>query len=65
LCALEVLTVLLIYFLCTSRSLVIHESVAHYHFSYWHSLEDLVGLACGRAVLLAVVYAAGMQHMHA
>ncbi len=35
-----------------------------YHFSYWHSMEDVVGLSCTRAALLSAAYALGMHHMH-
>mmetsp|Transcript_18106 Transcript_18106/g.38963 ORF Transcript_18106/g.38963 Transcript_18106/m.38963 type:complete len:770 (+) Transcript_18106:366-2675(+) len=64
LCTMEVVAVLLIYFLGTSRSLVIHEEPKQYHFSYTHSLEDIVGLSCTRSALLSIAYAAGVRHSH-
>ncbi|GLC59570.1 hypothetical protein PLESTB_001501500 [Pleodorina starrii] len=60
LCSLEILTVLLIYFLATSRSLVIH----HHHFSFTRSLEDVVGLSCTRAAILSLAYAVGQRAVH-
>ncbi|GLI60602.1 hypothetical protein VaNZ11_002775 [Volvox africanus] len=60
LCAVEVITVLLIYFLATSRSLVIH----HHHFSFSRSLEDVVGLSCTRAAILSLAYAVGQRSVH-
>lgn len=64
LCLGEVLAVLLLYLLGTSRPLIIHEQPATYHFSYMHSLEDVVGLCCTRSALLSISYAVGMHHMH-
>lgn len=64
LCSVEVVALLLIYFLGTTRSLVIHEAPNKYHFSYYHSLEDIVVLACIRSALLSVAYGMGMRHMH-
>ncbi len=64
LCAMEVLTVLLIYFLATSRSLVIHQVPRHYRFSFTHSLEDIVGICCTRAAILSLAYAIGQRSMH-
>ena len=64
LCVIEVVTVLAVYFLGTSRSLIIHQPPAKYHFSYMHSLEDVVGLAAVRSGLLSSAYAAGMHLMH-
>ncbi|PNH07831.1 hypothetical protein TSOC_005683, partial [Tetrabaena socialis] len=60
LCGVEVLAVLLIYFLATSRSLVIH----HHHFSFTRSLEDIVGLSCARAGILSIAYAIGQRSVH-
>ncbi|EFJ45044.1 hypothetical protein VOLCADRAFT_118552, partial [Volvox carteri f. nagariensis] len=60
LCAVEVLIVLLIYFMATSRSLVIH----HHRFSFTRSLEDIVGLSCTRAAVLSLAYAVGQRSVH-
>ncbi|KAG2448528.1 hypothetical protein HYH02_006419 [Chlamydomonas schloesseri] len=60
LCAGEVLTVLLIYFLATSRSLVLHQR----HFSFTRSLEDVVGISCTRAAILSLSYAIGQRFVH-
>ncbi|KAJ9523573.1 hypothetical protein QJQ45_007254 [Haematococcus lacustris] len=64
LCLGEVLAVLLIYLLATSRAIGTREPARQFHFSYMHSLEDVVGLSCVRATLLSLAYAAGMHHMH-
>jgi hypothetical protein len=64
LCILELTSVLLIYFLASPSSLVIHESPRLFHFSFFTSVEDVVGLACTRTALLSAAYAFGMQHMH-
>jgi len=66
LCTLEVVAVLCIYCLGTSRSLVLHPLTHshHYHFSYRHSLEDIVGISIARTILLSVTYAVGMRYMH-
>ncbi|GFR39649.1 hypothetical protein Agub_g115 [Astrephomene gubernaculifera] len=58
--AMEVLAVLLIYFLATSRSLVIH----HHRFSFTRSLEDVVGITCTRAAILSLAYAIGQRSVH-
>lgn len=52
---------LLIYFLGTSKSLIIHEPTSNYHF-YWRcSLEDILGLAIARSLILSVTYAWGVH----
>ncbi len=56
--------ILLIYFLGTSRSLAVRDGVRVYHYSWFHSMEDVVGLTCGRAGVLSVAYALGMRQMH-
>ena len=57
----ELVSVLLIYFLGTSKSLIIHESTSNYHF-YWRcSLEDILGLAIARSLILSVTYAWGVH----
>ena len=61
--SLEVVTVLLIYFLGTSRAAV-DDAPAKYHFSYVHSLEDIIGLSCTRSAILSLAYAVGMKHLH-
>ena len=60
LCAGEVSAVLLIYFLATSRSLVLHQR----HFSFTRSLEDVVGICCTRAAILSLSYAIGQRYVH-
>lgn len=60
----EVVSVLLIYFLGTSRSLLIHQVPRHYRFSYTHSVEDIVGLSCTRAAILSLSYAVGHHLVH-
>jgi hypothetical protein len=63
LCVIEVTAVLIIYLLCTSRSPLVNHELPR-HFSYMHSLEDVVGLSCTRSALLSISYALGMKHMH-
>ncbi len=50
LCTVEVLVVLLVYFLATQRSSVIHR----HHFSFTRSLEDVVGVTCTRCAILSL-----------
>ena len=67
LCMLEVTSVLLLYCLGTSRSPLLHGITTitrHYHFSYRHSIEDVVGLSCTRASILSVAYGLGAQSGH-
>jgi hypothetical protein len=58
LCTIEVVAVLLIYFLCTSKSLVVHEAASKFHYSFRHSLEDVMALSVLRAGVLSAMYAA-------
>ncbi|KXZ55263.1 hypothetical protein GPECTOR_3g400 [Gonium pectorale] len=61
LCAGEVLTVLLIYFLAFgSKSLV----MPHHRFSFTHSLDDVVGIVCARSTVLSMAYAIGQRALH-
>lgn len=64
LATMEVLAVLLIYFLGTFKSVVIHEPPSQYHFSYAHSLEDVVGISVARALLLSMAHGWGMHRVH-
>ncbi len=66
LCTVEVVAVLCIYCLGTSKSLLLHPPPEghHYHFSYRHSLEDVVAISIARALVLSFTYAMGMRYMH-
>jgi hypothetical protein len=59
----EFVPVLLIYFLCTIKPLIIHQNPQQYHFSFSHSLEDVIVLSITRAVILsgAYIWANGAQ----
>ena len=54
----EVTAVVLVYLLATSKSVVTHEA---FNFSYMHSLEDIVALCMGRAIVLSGIYTFGMH----
>ncbi len=58
----ELVAVLLTYFLGISRSLLVHEPTNNYHFSWRCSPEDIVGLAIVRSILLSVTYAWGVHN---
>ncbi|MEW5319945.1 MAG: hypothetical protein WDW38_011055 [Sanguina aurantia] len=60
----EVLTVLLVFFLAIARTAVSRQPPAPYHFLYKHSVVDIVGLACTRAALLSIAYAVGLRMGH-
>lgn len=61
----EVVTVLLLYLVGTSNSLLLHPVPPRkYHFSYKHSLEDIAILSCTRAAILSIAYALGTRSGH-
>lgn len=60
----EVLSVLLVFFLAVARTSVSRQPPAPYHFLYKHSVVDIVGLACTRAALLSIAYAVGLRMGH-
>ena len=60
----ELVAVLLIYFLGCSRSLVTHESTSNYQFNWRCSLEDVLILAIARSLILSLTYAWGGHSTH-
>ncbi|GAX85063.1 hypothetical protein CEUSTIGMA_g12483.t1 [Chlamydomonas eustigma] len=59
--SIEIVAVLITYFIGTSRSLIIHQPTNSYHFNWMCSLEDIVGLVIARSVLLSLSYAWGVN----